>query len=183
MFLNLNEFRDPHARVDEVYEPAAFGAPREGDRAADVFRVVGPVSLGFDLYRDEEQFHLVGTVKGRLELACGRCLEPFEFPVDTAFDLRYQPREAGAVEGEREIREDDLATAFYEDDRIDLDQLMREQFYLVLPMKPLCRELCRGLCPACGANLNTGACACQYTWDDPRFAALKALRDDQSKRH
>ena len=112
-----------------------------------------------------------------LELPCSRCLEPFTTPVDAPFDLRYQPHAENTGEGEREIAEDDLTTAFYEHDEIDLGQLMREQFYLSLPMKPLCRDECRGLCPVCGTNLNRGACACTHAWEDPRLAALRELRD------
>jgi uncharacterized protein len=180
MFLNLNEIRDAHERVDETYPATAFGEQIEDGEG---YRVVSPVTLGFDIYKDDDQFHLVGSVAGRVELQCSRCLEPFEYPVESAFDLRYQPRATNTGEGEREIEEDDLTTAFYEDERIDLGQLMREQFYLALPMKPLCRELCQGLCPQCGINLNTGTCDCTREWDDPRFAALKALRDDQQTRH
>ena len=58
----------------------------------------------------------------------------------------------------------------------DLEQLMREQFYLALPMKPLCREDCQGLCVVCGANLNRATCDCKLEWDDPRLAALKELK-------
>jgi uncharacterized protein len=180
MFLNLNEIHDAHERIEQTYPPRAFEERRE---AGDAFRVVAPVALAFDIYRDKDEFHLVGTIRGRLELQCSRCLEPFEWPVDAPFDLRYQPRARNTGEGEREIEDDDLSTAFYEDDRIDLGQLMREQFYLALPMKPLCRELCAGLCPVCGTNLNTGRCDCKRDWDDPRLAALKTLRDEQQKPH
>ena len=61
----------------------------------------------------------------------------------------------------REVEEDDLATAFYDDDQIDLTHLIMEQFQLALPMKPLCTEACKGLCPQCGTNLNTGSCDCR----------------------
>jgi len=77
---------------------------------------------------------------------------------------------------EREIQEDDLTTAFYENAEIDLGQLMREQFYLSLPMKPLCRDDCKGLCATCGTNWNTDACDCKHEWDDPRLDALRELR-------
>jgi uncharacterized protein len=97
-------------------------------------------------------------------------------PVDAAFDLRYQPHTENTGEGEREIEEDDLTTAFYQNDEIDLEHLMREQFYLVLPMKPLCTDDCKGLCVMCGTNLNRGTCDCKRDFDDPRFDALRALR-------
>jgi uncharacterized protein len=97
-------------------------------------------------------------------------------PVVTDFDLRYVPRTENAGEGEKEVEEDDLATAFYENDAIDLSQLVMEQFQLAVPMKPLCAEACKGLCPQCGTNLNTGACDCSGKWEDPRFAALKSMK-------
>ena len=52
---------------------------------------------------------------------------------------------------------------------------MREQFYLALPMKPLCRDACKGLCPHCGTNLNASSCDCAPAWQDPRLAALREL--------
>ena len=115
-------------------------------------------------------------------MPCSRCLEPFTFPVDADFDLRYQPHSANTGEGEREIEEDDLTTAFYENDEIDLGQLMREQFYLSLPMKPLCSDDCHGLCVVCGTNLNRGTCDCKPGWEDPRLAALKALKEEHLQR-
>jgi uncharacterized protein len=96
-------------------------------------------------------------------------------PIVTDFDLRYVPRLENAGEGEREVAEDDLATAFYENDEIDLSHLIMEQFQLALPMKPLCMEACKGLCPYCGTNLNTGSCDCKQQWED-RLAALKAMK-------
>src|SRR5437867_5451016 len=169
MFLNLNTIRTAQERYEKVYGHEAFGAEGES------FRIVAPASLAFDIFKDKAQFHLVGTVQTTLELACSRCLEPFALPVNTPFDLRYQPRAVNTGEGEREIQADDLSTAFYDNDVIDLGQLMREQFYLALPMKPLCREDCQGLCPVCGTNLNRGTCQCSREWEDPRLAALKTL--------
>lgn len=174
MLLNLNRIRTAHERFDKVYPPDAFG-PGSAE-----YRVVEPVTLGFDVYKDRAQFRLAGSVRAVLELPCGRCLEPFRWPVDAPFDLRYEPAKAGAGAGEREIREEDFSVAFYENDAIDLEQLMREQFELALPMKPLCAAECRGLCPSCGTNLNRGACDCRQEWEDPRLAALKRFQKKDS---
>jgi len=176
LLLNLNKIRTAHERFDEVYAPDQLGAD-------DDFRVVTPISLGFDIFKDKDQFRLAGRVQTTLELPCSRCLEPFTLPVDQSFDLRYQPHVENTGDGERAIEEDDLTTAFYENDAIDLGQLMREQFFLALPMKPLCRDDCRGLCPNCGINWNNGACDCKQGWEDPRLAALKTLTVDQHKGH
>src|SRR5262245_31279541 len=152
MLLDLSRIRTPHERYEKVYQPEQF--PDQDD-----FRVTAPVSLAFDIFKDDmfknkAQFRLAGTVRAELELACSRCVEPFRVPIDGEFDLRYQPHTHNTGEGEREIEEDDLTTAFYENDQIDLGQLMREQFYLALAMKPLCGDGCRGLCPIRGPNLN-----------------------------
>src|SRR5207248_4778787 len=154
MFLNLSRIRTPHEQYEKVYPVDAFGPDHES------FRIVEPVSLAFEIFKDKSQFRLKGQTQTTLELPCSRCLESFTLPVDAAFDLRYQPRSVNTGDEEREIEEDDLSTAFYDSDQIDLGQLMREQFYLALPMKPLCTDDCRGLCAVCGTNLNKGTCNC-----------------------
>jgi uncharacterized protein len=168
--LNLAKIRAPQERFEQVYAARACAGPGED------FAVVAPVSLAFDIYKDKDQFRLVGGVQTTLELPCSRCVEPFTSPVDASFDLRYHPRTQNVGEGEREVEEDDLSTSFYEDETIDLGQLIREQLYLSLPMKPLCRDACNGLCPQCGTNLNRGTCDCRRDWEDPRLAPLKALK-------
>jgi uncharacterized protein len=175
MLLDLSKIRTPHEHFAKTYQPEAFCRAFSDDQES--FRVMTAVSLAFDIAKDKQQFQLSGRVQTMLELPCSRCVEPFTQPVDAAFDLRYQPHTVNTGEGECEIEEDDLTTAFYENDVIDLGQLMREQFYLSLPMKPLCREDCRGLCAVCGTNLNRAACDCKRAWDDPRLAALKVLQE------
>ena len=169
MLLDVSRIRTAHEHYEKAYSPEAFA------NDLDTFRVVQPMALSFDIDKDKTHLHLVGHVQTMLELSCSRCLEPFRLPVDAAFDLRYQPRTENTGEGEREIEEDDLSTAFYENESIDLGQLMREQFYLATPMKPLCGEGCLGLCAVCGTNLNRATCTCRREWDDPRLAVLKTL--------
>jgi uncharacterized metal-binding protein YceD (DUF177 family) len=172
MHLSLRSVQHAHERVEQRYEPSLFPMV-EGD----AFRVVSPVLLSFDIDRQETgRYRLAGVLTSEVELACSRCLEPLTWPVATSFDLRYVPRTENAGEGEREVEEDDLATAFYDDDQIDLGHLVMEQLHLALPMKPLCSDVCNGLCPECGTNLNTGACNCSSTWEDPRLAVLKKLK-------
>lgn len=171
LLLDLNTIKTPRERFDKVYEADQCGVVED-------FTIVGPVSLGFDIFRDKDQVRLAGSVSATLELGCSRCLEPFRVLVGQAFDLRYQPRSRNAGEGERELQEDDLTTAFYDHETIDLGELMREQFFLALPMKPLCGEACRGLCPECGTNLNSGRCNCTRRSEDPRLAVLKSLKTD-----
>ncbi len=168
MILDLTQIRQPETKIARRYDASAFA-----ERFTQ-FRVVAPVALQCTVHKDKDRFRLDGTVQTVLELSCSRCVEPFRLPVESAFDVRYLPQTENTG-AEREIEEDDLSDAFYRDDAIDLGQLMDEQFYLALPMKPLCRADCRGLCPHCGANLNLETCGCQVRWEDPRLAELKAL--------
>ena len=149
--------------------------PQDVADEADLYRIVAPVVLDFEIHKDKDRFRLVGRVQAQLELACSRCLEPFGLAVDAPFDLRYLPATEASTEVDREIEENDLETSYYRDDQIDLSELLREQFYLVLPMKPLCQADCRGLCVQCGTNLNVGSCQCAPAWEDPRLAPLKGL--------
>jgi uncharacterized protein len=159
-------------RVDRTYQPSAFGSADAED-----YRIVAPVHLVMDVHKDRDAVRVNGRVETTLQLECGRCLEPFDVPVTSAFELRYLPYAQNAGEGEREVGEDDLLTAFYHDDMLDLGELMREQFQLALPMKPLCVDDCKGLCPHCGTNLNRETCICSTTWEDPRLASLRGLLD------
>ena len=170
--LNLAKIRTAEEHFEQVYQPEALGS---GDEA---YTVVTPVSLVFDIHKDKDTFHLVGRVKTTLGLPCSRCLEPFTIDVDAPFDLRYQPHAEAQGPSEREVAAGDMDTAFYENDEIDLGQLMGEQFYLSLPMKPLCKDDCKGLCSNCGTNLNKATCDCKIQWEDPRLAALRALKKE-----
>jgi uncharacterized protein len=169
--LKLHSVQGAHEHIEKRYETSLFEGV--GD---DAFRVVSPLTLAFDIDGLETgRYRVTGRVTGALELRCGRCLEPFTLPVAAEFDLRYVPRIENAGEDEREVDEDDLTTAFYSDDRIDLSELIVEQLHLALPMKPLCSDDCKGLCPQCGTNLNASTCNCGRQWTDPRLAALKNL--------
>ncbi len=144
--------------------------------AADDFSVDGTLRLAGELLgKGGGEYLLDGTLDGMLQVPCSRCLEPFAMPLSARLDVRLLPVSQLAASEDHEIRDDDLTTEFYENDVLDVAALVREQCYLALPMKPLCRPDCQGLCPQCGANLNVTTCDCDRTWVDPRLAALKAL--------
>ncbi len=175
MLLDLSRLRGGGGRVDRLDPPETFDSPTED------FRVVAPVVFEADVQKDNEKVRLVGRVASELEVPCSRCLEPFRMPIDAAFNLLFLPM-AGqvATSDDTQLEEEDATASFYEDDSIDLAQVIREQFYLALPMKPLCRIDCLGLCPVCGINRNTATCSCQNEWVDPRMEALRRIRDKQS---
>lgn len=169
MLLDLTRIRKSNDDLDRTLQPADLS--QEGE----AYRVVAPVRLICGVHKDHTRFRLTGTVKGEMELDCSRCLEPFRVPVDLRFDHLYLPHTEASAVVEQEVEDDDLETSYYQDDQIDLGELVREQFYLTLPMKPLCIEDCKGLCPQCGTNLNLSVCGCKQVWEDPRLAALKSM--------
>jgi len=170
MLLDIGQLRGGVERVERRFDPSRF-ASDEGE-----FRVVAPVGLVGEVRKDGQHVRLTGRLETTLECGCSRCLEQFAVPVDAALDLLFLPSSANTGEGERPVEVDDLGVSFYQDDRIDLAEVIREQFYLALPMKPLCREDCRGLCPICGINRNRESCACQAEWIDPRLSVLRNVK-------
>lgn len=171
MHFDLTRVHGTAQHVEREYPASTFQSEGED------YQVGGPVRLVFDVTKSEDRYRLVGRVVAPLRFACSRCAEAFDFPVDAEFDLTYLPHSHNTGEGELEVSEEDLGVAFYEDEEIDLGQLMREQFYLAMPMKPLCRPDCQGLCPNCGVNRNTTQCQCEVRWEDPRLAGLRRLVD------
>jgi uncharacterized protein len=170
MLLDFSRLRSGVERVDRRYEPEAF------NQDGDDFRVVAPVELHAELRKDGRKVRLAGAVRTLLETACSRCLEPFTLPVNSTFDLLFLPATENQGPAERAVEDEDVGVSFYHEDAIDLGEVLREQFYLTLPMKPLCREDCQGLCPTCGINRNREVCSCQVEWVDPRLEVLKQLK-------
>lgn len=122
-----------------------------------------------------------GRLCARVPQTCGRCLEPFAFEVTAQVDTRFSPRPVGRDE-EMELTPDNLEVDFYADDLLDLNRLIQTETELGLPMKPLCRTECRGLCPVCGGNRNVTSCTCEVRLPDPRLHVLKELAERLSAR-
>jgi uncharacterized protein len=117
-----------------------------------------------------------GAMAGQIALVCSRCLERFPFRAEDRLDLYCETAGPGHSKQDVELGRDDLDVMYLEEGRIDTDQLLRESVLLNLPVQPLCREDCRGLCPRCGANLNHEACGCAPPSGDPRLHVLRTLR-------
>ena len=136
--------------------------------------LIGRCHLNLQATRSGNEVELIGSVNAAVRFECDRCLKPLSVPIEQSFDLFYvPPLKAG---DERELGADDLSTGFYQGDSIDLDDVVREQLELALPMARLCRDECEGLCPDCGANLNDAKCACEGNRVDLRWAALGELK-------
>ena len=131
-------------------------------------------AVDLHIARDGDDVVVTGELGATVPLTCGRCLEEFPVAVRVPVDLRYLPRPP--VADDAELGVDDFDLDFYDNDELNLNALVETETTLALPMKPLCRADCKGLCPACGADLNAGACSCVETKVDPRWEALAALK-------
>jgi len=149
--------------ADLVEEDAVFIEPA---RADVLVRRVG------------EEIWIKGRISARLSFVCSRCLTPFEFPIDSKFDLVCMPEEM--AEGKEELGEEDMDRMFYFDRNIDLRSVILEQLNLTFPLKPLCSEACEGICAVCGELIHDGKCSCLVRESDPRFEQLKFLVKDKS---
>jgi uncharacterized protein len=123
-----------------------------------------------------DDIRLVGKLDGRIEVCCARCLEPVEIAVSRSFDLLYRPMTAEKAGEEVAIHEAETEIGYYSGEGMDLEDSLREQILLAVPIKTLCRYDCKGLCATCGVNRNLQLCDCAQAKPDPRWAALADLK-------
>ena len=156
-------------------------APGMIDYRTRDFRQLGLLTTEAVAELEGGEIHLAGHLETRVETACARCLEPVTREVSADFDLRYRPVASLAAEAEISLEEEETQIGFYKGEGLFLTDVLAEQVHLALPMKSVCREDCRGLCPECGANLNLGSCGCRRTSVDPRLVALADWKRQQKK--
>ena len=123
-----------------------------------------------------KDIRLAGSLKTRVELACARCLEPVLQDVAHNFDLLYRPQGTDAGREEISVTTAEAEVSYYQGEGLQLEDVLQEQVILALPLKAICRDDCKGLCPHCGTNLNVEQCACAEPLEDPRWSALKDIR-------
>jgi uncharacterized protein len=151
--------------------------PNEIELDEDSARLNKPVKVAGKLKKRIAQVDVSGEITGEIELDCSRCLQTQETILDITFNVEYVSAEHSTSDKEAELGEKDLEVSVYEDDKINLDELVREQILLSLPTRFYCKDDCQGLCLKCGANKNLKNCNCEQKEIDPRWSALKKLID------
>ncbi len=147
-------------------------------RAGDEGQVLGihtPLKVRIKVYRVRDKYVLEGFLEGILQISCDRCLERYHKEVKTDFRVVMIKPPPEMRESEIELLEEDMEVGFIKGEEIDLDGIIREQIFLSLPIKSLCREDCSGLCPVCGINLNSKECTCEKGSGRPVFSKLKYI--------
>jgi len=139
-------------------------------------KLIAPATVSGKIRLAGNEVFVNGHVDTRAQVECDRCLKPIESPVDVDFELEYIPGseyESGEV---AELTEAEMSVSVFDGQTIDVDEIVKEQILLTVPTRMLCREDCKGICPECGADRNTGECSCVVKEIDPRWAALKNLK-------
>jgi len=174
LHINLKAIPEPGLPVAIDLGPEWFGRWRAEDPGLEFAgaRITGLVHLS----KHGRDILVRGSLSGHLELACGRCLESFAAPAAIEFDLILVPGPPTAGAADEELSPTDLDLDYYTGEIVDLESLLREQIILMMPLKPLCDETCKGLCPHCGANLNRETCTCPADAVNSPFALLAKLK-------
>lgn len=155
-------------------------APGELSLEDESKRLTVEPTVNGEARKEGRDVRIRGSLTAEAEARCDRCLRALTIPVESDFDARFVPSEVlndGAEDAE--LKPDELEFDFYEGDSIEIDALVRDEILLALPMRLLCSEDCKGLCPECGADLNEESCACEKKAVDPRWAGLAALKKSE----
>jgi uncharacterized protein len=155
--------------VDLGEEAEQAGQLAAAGRAKVLHEHRGPRDIVADI-------RLKGSFSGRFQVPCARCVEPVEIPLAADFDLIFRPAAADTEATERSITAPETEIGYYQEDSLLLEDVLREQVILSLPVRTLCKPDCKGLCPRCGENRNIQPCSCEEGPSDPRWQALAGLR-------
>jgi len=178
MLIEIEELEHHPIDFREEFSPGAIDlgedvrqrTPLESEGRADL------VEEHHGKHQVVRDIRLKGKLETSLEVACARCLDPVVLAVKRNFDLLYRPLGTDAGHEELSVTDAEAEIGYYQGEGLLLEDTLREQVLLAVPLKTVCREDCKGLCPHCGKNLNEGACSCADEVEDPRWAALKEIR-------
>ncbi len=177
MLITIRELELKPLDFEELLPAEAIDLGSDGRLVAAV-KTVGRAEL-FEEHHGKGQvlqdLRLHGSLSTRVEMPCARCLEPVETDLARDFDLLYRPERVGAKAGEVEITGAEAEISFYSGEGLELADAMQEQILLELPLRVLCREDCKGLCPTCGVDRNKETCTCEKPVD-ARWATLQELQ-------
>lgn len=149
--------------------------PDEVNLLEERVHLVEPAVVKGQLKLKDRRVLVNGHIETRAHVECDRCLQPVELPVSVNFALDFVTGSEYESSEAAELTEAQMALSVFDGDAIDVDEIVKEQILLAVPARMLCGEDCKGICPECGIDRNTGECSCVTKETDPRWAALKNL--------
>lgn len=170
MRIELENLEGGKGGFAHVYQPDDLNPLDERIRLVEPVAVKGNVKLARALVQ------VNGHIDTRAQVECDRCLQPVELPVNADFALEYITGSDYESSEAAELTDEEMSVSVFDGEAIDVDEIVKEQILLAVPTRMLCREDCKGICPECGIDRNSGECACVTDDVDPRWAALKNLK-------
>lgn len=139
------------------------------DFMGESFHFTMPLSVKGSVYNNGKSLRLEAVASGEMQVHCARCMKPVVVPLDFDIEESFMREEEGVV--------DDEDVILFSGNKIEMDDIIADSFFMSVSGKYLCSEDCKGLCPTCGKNLNEGDCDCEDDDIDPRWEALKKIMD------
>ena len=173
MIIDLRTITEEPKRFSIILERDWWSSQENDDQ---VLGLGAPFRADIVIYRAGEKYVLDGRIEGKVIARCDRCLESFEMDSRSHFEAFFSLPVDDPSQREKELAEADMEVDYLRGDEIDLNEILREQIYLSLPVKLICSPDCRGLCPRCGINLNAAQCQCRPETGHPGFAKLKNMK-------
>ncbi|HEV8169869.1 MAG TPA: DUF177 domain-containing protein [Pyrinomonadaceae bacterium] len=170
MRIELENLEGGKGDFAHVYNPDELNPVDEGVKLTAPATVNGRIRLGGN------EVFVNGHVDTRTQVECDRCLKTIELPVNADFELEYITGTEYESSEVAELTEAEMSVSVFDGHALDVDEIVKEQILLAVPTRMLCREDCKGICPECGTDRNTGECNCETKEIDPRWAALKNLK-------
>ncbi len=142
--------------------------------ASETLILVSPVRINVKLERTGQRVLAKGLISTKFRLTCSRCLNEFDQPIAESLFMVFSP----LMQAEETTEENTgrMNEEYYKGEEIDIWPVIKENLFLSIPIKPVCRDNCRGLCPKCGQNLNSGECGCSKAVGQPVLTNLKQIR-------
>jgi uncharacterized protein len=178
MLIEIHELERHPVNFDEEFSPGAIDLGADAQQRTSL-RANGRADLVEEHHGKHkviQDIRVQGALSTELEFPCARCLEPVVEDVKRKFDLLYRPLGSDAGKEEMSVTGAEAEIGYYQGEGLLLEDVLREQVLLSVPLRALCREDCKGLCPVCGKNLNHEQCSCARDLPDPRWQALKDIR-------
>lgn len=173
MLLSLQELEVRKVRFDVVFQAGEIDYLDPKIRQSEPLATEGVA----ELLGATREIRVQGRLRTCIESECDRCLEAASFLIDQSFDLYYRPAlDPSEFAEEQGLDEGSVELGFYEGAGLLLEDILKEQVLLALPMQRLCGPECRGICPVCGTNRNQTACGCERNLADDRWAALRSWK-------
>jgi len=171
-YVDLKDLAQGKISFEALFEPGVL------DFGPENIRQIGPLDWSASAERAGEEIRIAGSLNATLEMACSRCLEPARLTINKPFDLFFREHDATMFDEDAEVEldEKDTRTAFFTGTKLAIGDVLQEQVLLALPMKTLCKVDCKGLCPNCGTNLNSGSCGCSKEEFSPHMDNLLEIK-------